>query len=92
MRTIGNLEFPERGDSLEVVNGWVPETRRMALATHVLVVANSRIEGTWAAYIGVVPGVNHDREWQEVRKSGSKLDKHIALAMFPLFDGVPYAK
>ena len=71
---------------------WEPYRTRRALATHVLVVAKTRVEGAWAAYIGDVPGVSHRFEWQLVEKQGTKLSERVARAIFPEFEGVPYAK
>jgi len=51
----------------------------------VIVVA---IEGSirdWAAYIGAVPGQNHEREWQLVLEDGSKLFQKFAEVLFPDF-------
>ena len=63
-----------------------------ALSRGILVVAVTRIEGRWKAYIGVVPGVNHDNEWREVWKDGDQLEERFARPMFPEFDHLPYAR
>lgn len=62
-----------------------------ALHMKVLCAAVTRIEGYWAAYIGVVEGKNHLREYGDVLLHGNKLPERIALAIFPEFEGVPYA-
>ena len=62
-----------------------------ALDSTVLVVAVKRIPGEWCAYIKGVPGENHERELKDVRSFGAKLPERLALAMFPQFEGVPYA-
>lgn len=62
-----------------------------ALDRKVLVVAVKRVEGYWCAYIGAVPGESHERELQDVRDHGAKLPENIALAIFPQFEGTPYA-
>jgi len=37
------------------------------------------------AYIDAVPGENHEREWMEVMREGSKLPKEVAEMLFPDF-------
>ncbi len=71
---------------------WEPAIRVVPLAPNVLAVAVTRIEGTWKAYCGAVPGYSHDREWHEIRQSGEKLPHGIACAIFPEFADVPYAR
>jgi len=68
-----------------------PYQRSYALATCVLVVATSRVEGTWCAYCNDVPGRSHQHEIQGVLDHGDKLGEEVARAMFPEFEGVPYA-
>lgn len=70
---------------------FTPVIRRRALASRVLVVARTRIEGTWAAYCDAVPGYDHDHEERAVLLRGDKLPERVAVALFPEFDGVPYA-
>ena len=53
-----------------------------SLDLNVLAVATTRIEGTWAAYCGTVPGNSHDREKWAVLQEGSKLPERIARAIF----------
>ena len=65
--------------------------RRRALATRVLVVARTRIEGTWAAYCDAVPGMDHDQEQEAVLAHGDKLSESVAVMLFPEFNGMPYA-
>jgi len=62
-----------------------------ALHTKVLVVAVKRVEGYWVAYIKNVPGESHERELDEVKAYGAKLMESIALAIFPMYEGIPYA-
>lgn len=90
MRQIGRFGFPSQGDQGEAER-WRPYIRWIALARRVLVVANTRIEGAWNAYIDAVPGENHDREWEEVKSHGAKLPEQVARSLFPDFEGVPYA-
>ncbi len=70
---------------------WEPMYDRIALGRQVLVVAVTRVEGKWAAYIGAVPGTYHDTEWRAVRENGDKLQEVIARAIFPTWAPIPYA-
>lgn len=69
------------------------QLRWRVLDRQVIAVATERIEGTWCAYIGAVPGENHDVEWQKVRDHGSKLPATVAQAIFLIepFTSLPYA-
>jgi len=89
MRQIGKHQFPENSDEAKK---WERYVRVRAFGRTVLVYAHTRIEGKWKAYIKDVPGQNHDHEWQEVKRHGAELPADVALAMFPEFEGVPYAK
>ena len=71
---------------------WQPIVRRVALHSQILVVARTRIEGAWAAYIGPVPGQNHDHEFEQVLREGNKLPKEMACYLFPQFADIPYAE
>lgn len=62
-----------------------PRIRWRNLDIKVIAVAVEGEIGDWAAYIGAVPGDNHEREWKRVREHGSKLPKTVAEAMFPDF-------
>jgi len=62
-----------------------------ALDTTVLVVAVKRIPGEWCAYIKGVPGENHEKELPIVKSYGAKLSEKVALAIFPMYEGIPYA-
>lgn len=62
-----------------------------ALDINVLVVAVKRVEGYWCAYIKNCLGDNHEKELEEVKSWGSKLSEKIALAIFPMYEGIPYA-
>jgi len=89
MKEIGGLPFPEtQTEAAE----WESTTTRRTLARHVLVVATTRIEGTWAAYCMEVPGKNYDVEEVFVLHSGDKLPESWARAMFPIFDDIPYSQ
>ena len=93
MKTLGEneIEFPDQ-DSREESDNWSPVVRRVALARQVLAVAQTRIEGKWGAYCDAVPGKNHDDEEALVLQRGCKLHEPFARAMFPCFDGIPYAR
>jgi len=69
-----------------------PKTRIVALASRVLAVAHTRIEGAWCAYIDSVPGINHRDESEIVLNDGDKLSEDIARVIFPEFIDIPYAK
>ena len=66
-------------------------TTHRALATKVLAAANTRVEGTWSAYIAAVPGEDHNREEPYVLAHGVKLLEPIARILFPEFDDLPYS-
>ncbi|KKL48670.1 hypothetical protein LCGC14_2323220 [marine sediment metagenome] len=70
---------------------WTPTIRVHALASKVLVVASTRIEGTWAAYCDAVPGDNHEVESIAVLENGGKLMEEVARVLFPIFEELPYA-
>ena len=70
---------------------WTPYTAHHALAQFVLVVATTRIEGMWCAYIDKVPGFNPRQETERVLHHGNKLAENVARVLFPEFDDVPYA-
>lgn len=67
------------------------QIRHRALAAYILTVARTRVDETWAAYVGVVRGLDHRMERHGVLELGTKLDEKVARALFPEFDGKPYA-
>lgn len=77
-------------ETQEEPRAWQPTIRAHALSWNVLAVATTRIEGTWKAYCGAVPGQNHDHEWQEVMDQGCQLPEGIARAIFPCLADIPY--
>ncbi len=89
MKTIDSIDFPENTTEHE---GWTRTVNRRALAHDILVVATTRREGKWSAYISVVPGENHDDEWEEVLRHGTKVLEPLAMVLFPWFAGIPYAR
>lgn len=58
--------------------------RWVALDQYVIAVAKERVDG-WAAYIGSVPGKEHEHEWIDVLHGGTKLDEAVAIQIFPEF-------
>lgn len=87
-KEIGRFYFPA---NREEAQDWTPNIFVKALHRCVLCVATTRAEGLWSAYCGNVPGKNHDDEWGAIWRDGDKLPEAIARAIFPQFDGVPYA-
>ena len=81
--------FPK---SVQEAQVWHPIIRVRALATCVLVVAQTRIECAWSVYIDAVPGHNHDHEYEAVLRHGAKLSESLARHLFPEFTDVPYAR
>lgn len=71
---------------------WARIIHYKALDHNILVVATTRIENKWKAYIKCVPGKNHDDEWEEVLKHGSEIDEKIARILFPQFKEMEYAE
>ena len=71
---------------------FTPLHTHRALAMRVLIVATTRLEGTWKAYADAVPGMTHDNEWQMVLRNGDELPEAVARVLFPFFEEVPYAR
>ena len=44
----------------------------------------------WAVYIGAVKGVNHNNEYIKVAMDGSKVNKEMAVLLFPFNDSTKY--
>lgn len=76
----------------EEAKEWSPMTTHSALAMRVLCAAQTRVEGMWAAYCNAVPGYSHQHEANAVLESGDKLPEGVARQLFPIFDGIPYAR
>ncbi len=76
---------------MEDIKNWTPTIHVHALACKVLVVAQTRIEGTWSAYCDAVPGDKHSAEWPAVLANGDKLMEEVARVLFPEFNELPYA-
>lgn len=79
-------------NSYESAPTWNPKIIRRALSREVMCVARTRIECAWSAYVGSVPGINHDKEMDPVLNHGARLHEPVARAIFHEFEGVPYAK
>jgi hypothetical protein len=88
MKTIGQFPFPETPDE---ARSWKAHYTYHALASKVIVTAKTRVEGAWVAYIDAVQGQSHEAEWHTVLTHGNKLWERVALAIFPEFEGIPYA-
>lgn len=84
-----NERFPT---SKEEMAAWAPSISIHALHRQVLCVAKTRAEGKWCVYLGVVPGMNHDNEWDAVARYGDKLPEDFARFIFPGFKDIPYAR
>ncbi len=67
-----------------------PDVQWLALASKVIAVAATRVEGTWKAYIDCVPGLCHSDEWEAVLANGDPLHEPVARAIFPRFADIPY--
>jgi hypothetical protein len=70
---------------------FTPIIQRYTLASRVLVVAQTRIEGTWKAYCDAVLGVDHDVEMDAVLRHGDDVGEYVARHLFPGFADMPYA-
>ncbi len=80
--------FPK---SSEEAQSFEPVIMHRALSAKVLVVARTRVECAWAAYVDAVPGMNHRAEREQVLGYGTKVDESLARLLFPMFKDVPYA-
>lgn len=89
MKVIGYHNFPE---TAEEAREWQEVKKWRALHSRVMCFAHTRVEGMWVAYCFPVPGNNHGVEWNRWEEFGEKLDQSIAVAVFPEFKGIPYAR
>jgi len=64
---------------------WKRQVRWTVLDKRVIAVAMEGSIRDWAAYIGAVPGNNHNEEWLSVYENGSKLPRKVAEVLFPDF-------
>lgn len=88
MITIGRCSFPE---SSQEAASWEEISITRALHRQVLCFAHTRVEGAWCAYCFPVPGRFHEQESFLWETEGDKMPEAVALAMFPEFEGIPYA-
>jgi len=88
MKQIGSFKFPETEEERE---GWHPYVQYRALACRVLVVMQTRIEGSWSAYCDAVPGHCHHAEMIDVLDNGDKVPEAVARLLFSFVpDDLPY--
>ena len=94
LHEIGGLSFPDSSSPhcSEAAERWVPRLTMRAIHSRVLVVAATRIEGAWSAYVFPVAGRNHRAEMVAWRKDGMRLAEDVARAMFPELQSIPYAR
>jgi len=78
---------------------WTPQIESYELAPQVLVVARTRVEGAWRAYVGCVPSaifeldeVHREIFRKMVLDGGEKVPEALARIMFPQFKDLEYAK
>jgi hypothetical protein len=69
---------------------WSPTIARYSLSPNVMVVARTRIEGTWAAYCAAVQGQSLSHDEKFTLDNGSKLPEKIARAIFEQFEELKY--
>ena len=62
------------------------------LARDIVVVARSRVEGTWKAYIASTEERSHYDAIPEVLSHGTTVREPIARYLFPHFKDLPYAR
>lgn len=65
------------------------EANYMPLGIRVMAFAVANVTvGDWAAYVDVVPGEDHDKEFRQLleKRESSKLSYEIAKIIFPYFD------
>ena len=62
------------------------------LARDIVVVARSRIEGTWKAYIASTEERSHKDAIPEVLAHGTAVREPIARYLFPHFKDLPYSR
>lgn len=66
-------------------------SRRQIYALHCNVIAVARTNGvTWMAFVGPVPGFDHDDEAEHIEKFGAKLRHDLACVMFPKMSDLEY--
>jgi len=59
------------------------------ITRNILVVA-TRTVGGWKAYIGIVEGRDHSKEWKTVLEFGDTVPESLARFLYPEFKDAPY--
>ena len=78
--------MPDKKSSFE------PQVVWHTLARDILVVARTRIEGSWKAYIASTNERSHEDAVAEVLAHGTAVREPIARYLFPHFKDLPYAR
>ena len=89
--TSTNREIQQKWQEWKHENVELEARNVKALSSTVLVVAVWGLDG-WRAYCDSVPGINHEKEYNSVLRHGVKIEEQVARSIFPLYDGIPYAK
>lgn len=69
-----------------------PQVLWLTLARDIVVVAQTRVEGTWKAYVGYTDERSHKDAIPEVLAHGAAIREPIARAIFQKFKDLPYAR
>ena len=69
-----------------------PQMFVRAIHPKVLVVARTRVEGTWKAYVFAVPGKSHEAEQHLWREHGAQLMEETARTLFGHLEDIPYSR
>lgn len=69
-----------------------PQIVVQTLARDIVVVARTRSEGTWKAYIGTTDEWSHPDATSDVLERGTAVRERVARAIFPQFKELPYAR
>lgn len=69
-----------------------PKVFRHTLARDILVVARTRVEGTWKAYIGSTGEWSHKNSVGAILDHGTAVREPLARVIFPHFKKLPYAR
>lgn len=80
---------------------WIPDPIHTEQRVQYIAVADATILAVavvhvglceWVVYIHGVAGINHDHEWLDVRRHGSKVSKAMAKLLFPQMpEGIKYS-
>lgn len=69
-----------------------PQVLRQTLARDIVVVASTRVEGTWKAYIASTKERSHKDAVPAVLERGTAVREPIARVLFPHFKNLPYSR